>query len=255
MSGHNKWSTIKHKKGKADAARGKLFTKLIRELTVATREGGADADGNPRLRSAILAAKAANMPNDTIDRAVKRGAGDSEGVQYTESIFEGYGAAGVAFVVETLTDNNNRTVAEIRSIFKKHGGEMANANAVAWMFTHKGLVQVKGDGVDEDELFMAAAEAGADEVNADQDDDGNAIFSIDCSIDAIHKIASALQAAGYEVINMSRPWEANNPLSVTGKVAESTLKLMEALDDSDDTQHVYTNADISEEEMALLSGD
>lgn len=255
MSGHNKWSTIKHKKGKADAARGKLFTKLIRELTVATREGGPDADGNPRLRSAILAAKAANMPNDTIDRAVKRGSGDADGEQYTESIFEGYGVGGVAFLIETLTDNNNRTVAEIRSIFKKHGGEMANANSVAWMFSRKGLVEVKGEGVDEDELFMAAAEAGADEVSASENDEGEALFSIDCPFAEVHKVAAALQKAGYDVVNISRPWVANNPLAVTGHNAESTIRLMDALDDSDDTQHVYSNADISDEEMERLSGD
>jgi len=248
MSGHNKWSTIKHKKGRADAARGKLFTKLIREITVSAREGGSDADGNARLRSAITAARAGNMPNDTIERAIKRGAGELEGEQYEEVTYEGYGPGGVAFFIEAMTTNRNRTVAEIRHLLSKHGGNLGTDGSVAWMFELRGCVEIPVDQVDEDALFEAAVEAGANDVETLED--RHYVYS---EFTDLHTVQVALDAAGYTVAQAKGVRIATSPIQVDGKAAESTLKLMEVLDDQDDVQNVYTNADISDDEMARLS--
>lgn len=249
MSGHNKWSTIKHKKGRADAARGKLFTKLIREITVATREGGKDRDGNARLRSAIIAARNANMPNDTIERAITRGAGELDGETYLEVSYEGYGPGGVAFFIEAMTTNRNRTVAEVRHLLSKHGGNLGTDGSVGWMFEQKGSIEVPAEGCDFDALWEAAAEAGAEDV-----EQGDPHHFVACEFHDLHAVTTALEVSGFDVAQARPVRIAVNTVSVEGKTAESTLKLLEALDDQDDVQNVYINADISDEEMARLGG-
>lgn len=248
MSGHNKWSTIKHKKAKADAARGKLFTRLIRELVVSTREGGKDPDGNARLRSAINAARNANMPNDTVDRAIKRGAGELEGATYEEVTYEGYGPGGVAFFIETTTDNRNRTVAELRHLLSKRGGNLGTDGSVAWMFERKGLVEVKKGEHKFEAIFEAALEAGAADVEIGED-----IFEVYTEFTDLHGVSDALEKAGFE-INESKPVRIpDTPMAIDGQVAEQTLAIMELLDEHDDVSNVFTNADISDEEMERLS--
>ena len=248
MSGHNKWSTIKHKKAKVDAARGKLFTRLIRELVVATREGGKDPDGNARLRSAIIAARNANMPNDTVDRAIKRGAGEIEGATYEEVTYEGYGPGGVAFFIETTTDNRNRTVAEIRHLLSKRGGNLGTDGSVAWMFERKGLIEIKKGDHDFDAIFEAALEAGADDVEA-----GGEIFAVYTEFTDLHEVSGAPEAAGFEISESKPVRLPNTPMSVEGSTAEQTLAIMELLEEHDDVANVFTNADISDAEMERLS--
>jgi YebC/PmpR family DNA-binding regulatory protein len=248
MSGHNKWSTIKHKKGRLDAARGKLFTKLIRELVVSAREGGGDADGNPRLRAAVLAARGANMPKDTIERAVKRGSGDLDGEQYESVTYEGYGPGGVAFFVEALTSNRNRTVAEVRHAFSKHGGNLGTDGSVAWMFEQKGYLEVPSEGVTFEQIFEAAVEAGAEDVET-----GDELYSIYCEFTDMHEVANNLQAAGFEVSSLKSVRLPTNTIDVEGDLADSTMRLMDFIDDLDDVQNVYNNAEISDEEMERLS--
>lgn len=248
MSGHNKWSTIKHKKAKADAARGKLFTRLIRELVVATREGGKDADGNARLRAAITAARNANMPNDTVDRAIKRGAGEIEGAHYEEVTYEGYGPGGVAFFIEATTDNRNRTVAEIRHLLGKRGGNLGTDGSVAWMFERKGLVEVKKGAHKFDAIFEAALEAGAADVEV-----GDEVFEVYTEFTDLHEVAGALEAAGFDVSESKPVRVPSTPMAVEGQVAEQTLAIMELLDEHDDVSNVFTNADISDDEMDRLS--
>lgn len=248
MSGHNKWSTIKHKKAKADAARGKLFTRLIRELVVATREGGKDPDGNARLRSAIITARNANMPNDTVDRAIKRGAGEIEGATYEEVTYEGYGPGGVAFFIETTTDNRNRTVAELRHLLSKRGGNLGTDGSVAWMFERKGLIEVKKGELKFEAIFEAALEAGAADVEI-----GDEVFEVYTEFTDLHEVSGALEAAGFE-INESKPVRLpNTPMDVEGSTAEQTLAILELLEEHDDVANVFTNADISDEEMERLS--
>ncbi|MCB9536483.1 MAG: YebC/PmpR family DNA-binding transcriptional regulator [Myxococcales bacterium] len=248
MSGHNKWSTIKHKKGRLDAARGKLFTKLIRELVVSAREGGGDVDGNPRLRAAVLAARGANMPKDTIERAVKRGSGDLDGEQYESVTYEGYGPGGVAFFVEALTSNRNRTVAEVRHAFSKHGGNLGTDGSVAWMFEQKGYLEVPSEGVTFEQIFEAAVEAGAEDVET-----GDELYSIYCEFTDMHEVANTLQAAGFEVSSLKSVRLPTNTIDVEGDLADSTMRLMDFIDDLDDVQNVYNNAEISDEEMERLS--
>lgn len=255
MSGHNKWSTIKHKKGRADAARGKLFTRLIREIVVATREGGKDADGNPRLRAAINTARGANMPKDKIERAISRGAGELEGEDYVEVTYEGYGPGGVAFFLETLTDNKNRTVSEVRHAFAKNGGNLGTDGSVAWMFDRKGLIEVSAR-VDFDTLFDAAVEAGADDVQGgevDADDAENDVaHQVICEFTELSAVATAL-GGQFELLSAKPTRMTTNPMDVSGKVAAQTLRLFEILDDLDDVQAVYMNAEISDDELAALS--
>lgn len=246
MSGHNKWSTIKHKKGAADAKRGKIFTKLIKEITVAAKLGGGDPGGNPRLRTAVDKAKAENMPKDNIDRAIKKGTGGMDGVVYEEIVYEGYGPNGVAVLVEVMTDNRNRTVSEVRSIFTKCNGNMGEAGCVAWMFDKKGLL-VFPKSVDFDRLFEAAIEAGADDV---ADEDGQ--FEVTTDPTNFIEVREALEQAGFKSESAEVTMIPQTLIKLEGKQAESMLKMMERLEDNDDVQNVYANFDISEEEMEKM---
>ena len=246
MSGHSKWHTIKHKKGALDAKRGKIFTKLIKEITVAARTGGSgDPDSNARLRKAVTDAKAQNMPNDTIDRAIKRGTGELEGAQYDEVLYEGYGPNGVAVMVEAMTDNRNRTVAEIRHIFSKNGGNMGESGSVGWMFDKKGYIVVDKAAKSEDELFEIAIEAGAD----DMQDDGD-VFEIFTAPDAFEKVLDAVKKAGIEPQAAEVSMIPQNYIKLEGAEATQMMKLYDSLDDNDDVQKVYANFDIDESEMA-----
>lgn len=244
MSGHSKWHTIKHKKGALDAKRGKVFTKLIKEITVSARTGGGDAAANARLRKAVSDAKAANMPNDTIDRAIKRGTGELEGVSYDEITYEGYGPGGVAVMIDSMTDNRNRTVAEIRHIFSKNGGNLATSGAVGWIFEKKGYIVVEKTAKSEDELFEIVTEAGAEDLRDDEDNYEiiTAPESFDVVLDAVKKAGVEPQVAEVEML----PKEYKK---LEGNEAKQMLKLMEALEDHDDVQKVSANFDISEEEM------
>ncbi len=241
MSGHSKWATIKRKKAATDAKRGKLFTKLIREITVAARDGGGDPNFNPRLRLAIDTAKAGNMPQDNVERAIKKGTGELEGVTYEEISYEGYGPGGVAIYIETLTDNQNRAVADVRHILMKHGGSLGTTGSVAWQFAHKGQIYVDSGRFTEDSVFEAAIEAGAEDVA-----EAAGEFVVTTGVASFHEVQEAIKAAGIEFERAELAWIAKNEVAVSGKEAERLLKLLDALDDSDDVQHVYSNADIDE---------
>jgi len=245
MSGHSKWHSIKHKKGALDAKRGKLFTKFIKEITVAARSGGGDPDANARLRKAISDAKAGNMPNDTIDRAVRRGTGEEEGVHYEEITYEGYGPGGVALLIQSMTDNRNRTVAEIRHIFSKNSGNLGESGSVGWMFDKKGYLVVSKSAKPEEELFDIVIEAGADDL---RDDEGN--FEIITSPENFESVAAALKSAGIETQVAEIEMVPQNYIKLEGSEARQMLKLMEALEDHDDVQKVSANFDISEADMA-----
>jgi YebC/PmpR family DNA-binding regulatory protein len=245
MSGHSKWHSIKHKKGALDAKRGKLFTKFIKEITVSARTGGGDPEGNARLRKAILDAKAGNMPNDTIDRAIRRGTGEEEGVNYEEITYEGYGPCGVALLIESMTDNRNRTVAEIRHIFSKNGGNLGESGSVGWMFEKKGYIVVEKAAKSEDELFELAIDAGADDLRDDEDH-----FEIITSPDAFDAVLTAVKGAGIEPQVAEVEMVPQNYIKLEGSDARQMLKLMEALEDHDDVQKVSANFDISEADMA-----
>ncbi len=247
MSGHSKWSSIKHKKAATDAKRGKIFTKLIKEITVAARMGGGDPDANPRLRTAILAAKSENMPKDNIERAIKKGTGELEGVSYEESIYEGYGPGGAAVLVESLTDNKNRTVADIRNIFGKHGGSLGENGCVAWMFEKKGYIAIEGKAVDEDVLMETALEAGADDI---REDDSN--FEVITAPEDFNAVKEAIDVASIPYIVAEITMLPQSTTNLTGKEAELMVRLMDMLEDNDDIQKVYTNADIPEEVMNNL---
>ena len=244
MSGHSKWHTIKHKKGAADAKRGKIFTRIIKELTVAARGGGGDPDTNPRLRTIVAEAKSVNMPADNIKRAIQRGTGELPGVSYEEITYEGYGPGGAAVIVETLTDNKNRTVGEIRHTLAKFGGNLAAENSVAWMFTRKGQVFVEKDKADEEKLLNAALEAGAD----DMSDDGG-VWEIISAPENFEAVRDAVKALGVEPANAEVAMVPQNYVKLQGSDARTMLKLMEALDDHDDVQHVWANFDIEEKEI------
>ena len=244
MSGHSKWHTIKHKKGAADAKRGKVFTRIIKELSVAARGGGGDPDMNPRLRTIIAEAKANNMPRENIERAIRRGTGEEPGVSYEEIMYEGYGPGGVAMLVQTLTDNKNRTVGEIRFIFNKYNGNLAAENSVAWMFSRKGQVIVEKDKADEERLLNAALEAGADDVS----DDGG-VWEVICAPESFDKVREAVKALGVEPASAEIAMIPQNYVKLQGKEAQAMLKLFEAIDDQDDVQHVWANFDIEEKEI------
>ena len=247
MSGHSKWHSIKHKKGALDAKRGKLFTKFIKEITVAARSGGGDPEGNARLRKAIADAKAGNMPNDTIDRAIRRGTGEEEGVNYEEITYEGYGPGGVALLIQSMTDNRNRTVAEIRHLFSKNGGNLGESGSVGWMFEKKGYIVVDKAAKSEDELFELAIDAGADDLR----DDGDT-FEILTSPDAFEGVLGAVKGAGIEPQAAEVEMVPQNYIRLEGADARQMLKLMEALEDHDDVQKVSANFDISEADMAAV---
>lgn len=245
MSGHSKWHTIKHKKGALDAKRGKIFTKLIKEITVAARVGGSgDVDQNARLRKVVGDAKGMNMPNDTIDRAIKRGTGELEGVNYDEITYEGYGIGGVAVLVETMTDNRNRTVAELRHLFSKNGGNLGEAGSVAWMFDKKGYIVVDKEAKSEDELFEIAIEAGADDMQEEGD-----VFEIYTAPENFDAVLDAIKAAGVEPQAAEISMIPQNYIALAGDDAKKMMKLYDALDDNDDVQKVYANFDIDESEM------
>jgi len=250
MSGHSKWSTIKRKKGAIDAKRGKIFTRLIKEITVAARTGGGgDPDGNPRLRSAINAAKAENMPKDNIDRAIKKGTGELEGEVYEEILYEGYGPAGVAVLVECMTDNRNRTVADIRHYFSKSNGNLGESGCVAWMFDKKGLIQVEKEKYSEEELMDLALEAGAEDVVEE-----DTVYQILTSPEEFSDVRDALEESGVEFFEASVSMIPSNTVAVTEeKPALSLLKLLENLEDHDDVQNVYSNFDIDDELMEKIS--
>jgi len=241
MSGHSKWATIKRKKGAADAKRGKIFTKLIKEITIAARQGGGDPAGNPRLRLAIDNAKAANMPADNVDRAIKKATGELEGVSYVELMYEGYGPGGVAILVEVATDNKNRTVAEVRHIFSKMGGSMGESGSVAWMFERKGIISIKRDGKSEDEVMEIVLDAGADDMQTEED-----IFEVTTSLESFETVRKTLVDKSLEIENASLEWIAKNTLAVGGEDAEKVVKIIESLEDNDDVQNVFSNADIQE---------
>ena len=244
MSGHSKWHTIKHKKGAADAKRGKIFTRIIKELTVAARHGGGDPDKNPRLRTIIADAKSVNMPADNIKRAIRRGTGEEEGVQYDEVTYEGYGPGGAAVIIETLTDNRNRTVGEIRHTFGKHGGNLGEANSVGWMFDKKGMIVVDKAKADEETLMALALEAGADDMS-----DEDASWEILTPVEVFQKVVDAVKAAGIEPDSAQIAMVPQNYVKLEGKVAQQMLKLMDALEDNDDTKSVWSNFDIEEKEI------
>jgi YebC/PmpR family DNA-binding regulatory protein len=248
MSGHSKWSTIKHKKAAKDAKRGKLFTKLIKEITVAAKLGGGDLDANPRLRTAVIAARQNSMPTDNIERAIKKGTGELEGVIYEETAYEGYGPGGAAVLVMAMTDNRNRTVSEIRRVFSKHGGNMGESGCVAWMFHKKGVITVDKQQVDEDRLMELALDAGADDV---AEDDG--AYQITTAPEAFERVKDALDAAKIAIAGAAVSMVPQNTLSLAGAQAEQTLKLLDELEDHDDVQEVASNIDISQEELERLS--
>jgi YebC/PmpR family DNA-binding regulatory protein len=248
MSGHSKWSTIKRKKGAADAKRGKAFTKIIKEIMVAARMGGGDINANPRLRTAVLAGKAENMPKDNIDRAIKKGTGDLEGVNYEEITYEGYGPGGVAMLVQVLTDNKNRTVADVRHIFGKHNGNLGETGCVSWMFENKGLILVDKAGVEEDKLLEVALDAGALDVK-----DNGKEFEVTVSPADYEKVKQKIEGAGFKPTYSEVTMVPQSTIKLSGKEAEQMVKLMDGLEDSDDVQKVYANFDIADEEMERLS--
>ncbi len=248
MSGHSKWASIKHKKAATDAKRGKAFTRLIKEITVAARLGGADPDANPRLRTAISTAKDTNMPQDNIQRAIKKGTGELAGTSYEEAIYEGYGPGGVAILLNTLTDNRNRTTSELRYIFSKNAGNMGESGCVAWMFEKKGLILVNEEKIEEDELMMMVLEAGAEDVKY-----ASSSYEVTTTNEHFETVKEVLEVEGVEVEMASVTMIPQTTVNLEGKQAQQMLKLTEALEDHDDVQHVYANFDIPEEMMAEMS--
>lgn len=250
MSGHSKWSTIKRKKGKTDAARGKIFTKLIKEITVAARDGGGDPDSNPRLRTAILSSKAQNMPQDNIKRAIQKGTGEIPGVVYDEITYEGYGPAGVAVFIECLTDNKQRTVAIVRHIFSKHGGNLGENGCVGWMFERKGQILIRAEGLDEDKAMETALEAGAEDMEPHDD-----MFVITTSISELEAVRSSLESGGIKIESAEMIMNPTNTVALDESQAGKFFKLYEALDESDEVQKVWANFEMSDDVMARLSAE
>ena len=247
MSGHNKWSTIKHKKGAADAKRGKLFSKFIKEITIAARIGGGDPDGNPRLRTVLDKARAANMPNDNVARAIKKGTGELEGAAFEEITFEGYGPSGVAILVETTTDNRNRTVAEIRHLLAKMGGNLGEAGCVAWMFTKQGVLTFD-KAVGEEKLMEVALEAGASDIRDEED-----FLTVITDLGSFDSVKKACDGAGLKYLEANISMVPQNTIKLERDAAEKMLKLMDALEDHEDVQNVYANFDIDSKTMEELA--
>jgi YebC/PmpR family DNA-binding regulatory protein len=244
MSGHSKWATTKRKKAAIDAKRGKMFTKLIKEITIAAREGGSDPAGNPRLRLAVDNAKSANMPQDNIERAIKKATGELEGVTYHEFTYEGYAPGGIALLVEVATDNKNRTVAEVRHLFSKGGGTLAETGSVAWMFQRKGVITLPKQEKTEDEILEIILDAGADDLQTEED-----FYVIQTSIESFEPVRKAFAGKNINIENASLQWIAQNYINVSGEDAEKVVNLIESLEESDDVQNVYSNADIDEESI------
>lgn len=250
MSGHSKWATTKHKKGALDAKRGKIFTKIIREITTAARMGGGQPDGNPRLRTAILKAKENNMPADNIKKAIQKGTGELPGVVYEETIYEGYGPGGVAVLMQIMSDNKNRTVSEIRHTLAKHGGNMGESGCVSWMFDKKGYLTLDKQKVDEEKLITLALDAGAEDIRSDDP----AIFEVITAPADFEKVKKAILDAKLEPVFAEITYLPQTYVRLEGKEAEQMLRLMEALEDQDDVQNVYANFDIPDEVMAKVAG-
>jgi YebC/PmpR family DNA-binding regulatory protein len=250
MSGHSKWHSIRHKKAKVDAARGKVFTRLIKELTVSARIGGGDDSMNPRLRTAIQAAKAANMPAKNIDNAIKKGTGELPGVVYEEVSYEGYGPGGVAMYINAMTDNKNRTVAEIRHLLSKYGGNLGESGSVAWMFEVKGLIKVSRENYDEEELFMVVIDAGADDMKTDNSD----FYDIYTDPDQLNNVRAKLEENSITVESAERTMIPKNSIKLDEKQAEQMLKLMDILDEHDDVQDIFANFDIDDEVIDKIAG-
>lgn len=242
MSGHSKWATIKRKKAATDAARGKVFTKIIKEITIAARDGGGDPDGNPRLRLAIQNAKSSNMPQDNITRAIKKGTGELEGVRYEEITYEAYAPHGIAMMIESVTDNKNRTVAELRHAISKTNGNLGESGSVAWMFERKGVVNVEKENVKEDELMEVILDAGADDLKSDGD-----YFEVITALEKFEPVRKAIEDKNYKIESASLQFVAKDLLEISGKNAEEVIKCIEAAEDNDDVQNVYTNADFKDE--------
>jgi YebC/PmpR family DNA-binding regulatory protein len=248
MSGHSKWHTIKHKKGAADAKRGRVFTRIIKELTVAARAGGGDADTNPRLRTIVAEAKAVNMPAENIKRAIRRGTGEEPGVQYEEITYEGYGPGGVALIIEAMTDNKNRTVGEIRHLLTKYGGDLGQSNSVSWMFEKKGYIVIEKSKASEDALLSAALDAGADDLRDDGDN-----WEVVSAPDAFPAVKEAVEKLGIETVSAQVAMLPKNYVSLEGKAAQSMLKLLDLIEDHDDVQHVWSNMDVDEKELEAFA--
>src|ERR1700722_5766946 len=248
MSGHSKWSSIKHKKAITDSKRGRVFTKMIKEITIAARLGGGDINSNPRLRTAVTVAKKQSMPNDNIDRAIKKGTGEIAGASLEEITYEGYGPGGVAIIVDVLSDNRNRTVAELRFVFSRRGGNLGEVGCVGWMFKKRGVIGIEKSAIDEDKLLELALDAGADDVTSDGD-----MFQVLTSPDKLNAVRDALEKAGLAIAHSEQTRIPENTVAVSGHAAEQVLKLMEELEDHDDVQNVAANFDISDEEMAQFS--
>lgn len=248
MSGHSKWATIKRKKGKLDAQRGRMFTKLIKEITIAARAGGGDSDSNPRLRTAIATAKAANMPQDNIKKAIQKGTGELPGVSYEETTYEGYGPGGAAVILEVVTDNKNRTVAEIRHLFTKYNGNLGETGCVGWMFDKRGQIMVGKDKAEEEKLMELVLEAGAEDLRGDGD-----LFEVITSFESFEDVKDAIEKAGIEYTEAQVTMVPQNTVKLVGSKAESMIKLMMALEDHDDIQNVYANFDIDDDIMEKMS--
>ena len=248
MSGHSKWSTIKHKKGAADAKRGKIFTKLIKEITVAARMGGGDPEGNPRLRTAISAARAENMPKDNIERGIKKGTGELEGVSYEEASYDGYGPGGAAVLVDCLTDNKNRSVSDIKHLFERYGGNLGEPGCVTWIFEQRGLVVFEKDKVDEDQLIDLALEAGAEDVIEEETE-----FEVVTAPTDFETVKKAIDDAGLPYTLAEVTKIPKNTVKIEGKKAQQMINLMQALEDHDDVSHVYANFDIADDVMEAMS--
>src|ERR1700730_8146781 len=244
MSGHSKWASMKHKKGAADAKRGKVFTRIIKELTIAARAGGGDPDMNPRLRTIIADAKQNNMPADNIKRAIRRGTGEEPGVSYEEAMYEGYGPGGAALIIDVLTDNKNRTVGEVRHVLTKHGGNLAEANAVAWMFSKRGYIVIAKSKAKEEDLMTATLDAGADDLRDDEDN-----WEVLSPPEAFQSVLDAVKKLGVEPDAAEGSMLPKNYLKLEGRQAQQMVKLMDALDDHEDVRHVWSNFDIEEKEI------
>ena len=248
MSGHSKWAQIKRKKAVVDAKRGQVFTKIIKEITVAARLGGGDEDANPRLRQAVLSAKAANMPADNVKRAVQKGTGELPGISYEEAMFEGYGPGGVAIMVEVTTDNRKRTVAELRHLITKHGGNLGETGCVAWMFNKKGLITVEKNGVNDESLLDSILTGGGDDFS-DEDD----VYVVESTPDQMISVREQLEADGFSVISSEIMLTPQNSVSVEGETVKRVIQLLEALDDHDDVQKVSANFDFDDAEIEKVS--
>lgn len=238
MSGHSKWATIKRKKAATDSARGKVFTKIIKEITISSRDGGGDPDANPRLRLAIQTAKASNMPQDNITRAIKKGTGELEGVKYEEITYEAYAPHGIAMIIESVTDNKNRTVAELRHSISKANGNLGESGSVAWMFERKGVINVEKENTKEDDLMDVILDAGADDLNSDGD-----YFEVTSSLENFEKVRKAIEEKAYKIESASLQYIAKDLLPIEGKNVDAVIRCIEAVEDNDDVQNVYSNAD------------